>query len=168
VASQTPPPKGKHWQYPPSRLDQLDAAGGICRSSNGNPRRKVYFNRSAGIPEQDIWMDFKDAHNQNIHITGYPTEKNFGLLSPLIEATGNNGELVLDCHCGSGTSLEAAGALGRRFISIDDSEAAIATTVNRLRDGRSAMGDFVGVRGTPETEPQGEMLFTLDGAPSKG
>lgn len=141
------PPKGKHWQYPPTRLDELDAAGEIYWSPNGNPRRKVFFDQSKGIPAQDIWMDFRDAHNQNVHITGYPTEKNFELVSRLIAATTNPGDLVLDCYCGSGTTLEAAVSLGRRFIGIDNADAAIKATTNRLRDGRSAMGDFVGVRG---------------------
>jgi adenine-specific DNA-methyltransferase len=141
------PPKGKHWQYPPSKLDEFDAAGEIYWSPSGNPRRKVYFDRSKGIPVQDIWMQFKDAHNQNIHITGYPTEKNFDLVQRLLAATTNPGDLVLDCYCGSGTTLEAAAELGRRFIGIDVADAAIKATVKRLTHGRSAMGDFVGARG---------------------
>jgi len=141
------PPKGKHWQYPPTKLDALDAAGEIYWSPNGNPRRKVYFDNSKGIPAQDIWMQFRDAHNQNVHITGYPTEKNFDLVSRLVAATTGPGDLVLDCYCGSGTTLEAAAQLGRRFIGIDVAEAAINATVKRFAHGRSAMGDFVGKRG---------------------
>ena len=153
------PPKGKHWQYPPSKLDELDAAGEIYWSPNGNPRRKVYFDRSKGIPAQDIWMQFKDAHNQNIHITGYPTEKNIDLVQRLLEATTNPGDLVLDCYCGSGTTLEAAAELGRRFIGIDVADAAIKATVKRLAHGRSAMGDFVGARGRQPKPKQDGMLF---------
>lgn len=140
------PPKGKHWQYPPAKLDELDAAGEIYWSPNGNPRRKIYFDRSKGIPVQDIWMQFKDAHNQNIRVTGYPTEKNIDLVKRLIAATTNPGDLVLDCYCGSGTTLEAAAELGRRFIGIDAADAAIKATAKRLSEGRAAMGDFVGVR----------------------
>src|SRR5262249_48912647 len=117
------PPKGKHWQYPPAKLDELDAAGEIYWSPNGNPRRKVFFDQSKGIPVQDIWMGFKDPHNQNVLITGYPTEKNFDLVSRLIAATTNPGDFVLDCYCGSGTTLEAAAVLRRRFIGIDVSDA---------------------------------------------
>ncbi len=153
------PPKGKHWQYLPSKLDDMDAAGDIYWSSNGNPRRKVFFDQSKGIPAQDIWMTFKDAHNQNVLITGYPTEKNFELVSRLVAATTNPGDLVLDCYCGSGTTLEVASALGRRFIGVDISEAAISATVKRLCQGRSAMGDFVGVRGAEEPTPS-DGLFT--------
>lgn len=155
------PPKGKHWQYPPSKLDELDAAGEIYWSPNGNPRRKVFFDRSKGIPVQDIWMQFVDAHNQNIHITGYPTEKNIDLVQRLLAATTNLGDLVLDCYCGSGTTLEAAVKLGRRFIGIDASEAAIKATVKRLAHGRAPMGDFVGAHGR-ESKPKQDatdMLF---------
>jgi adenine-specific DNA-methyltransferase len=137
------PPKGKHWQYPPAKLDALDAAGDIYWSPSGNPRRKLFFDPSKGIPAQDIWMEFKDAHNQNVRITGYPTEKNFDLVTRVVSAASNPGDLVLDCYCGSGTTLEAARELGRRFIGIDSSPAAIRATVDRLREGRKAMGDFV-------------------------
>jgi adenine-specific DNA-methyltransferase len=157
------PPKGKHWQYPPAKLDELDAAGEIYWSPNGNPRRKVYFDLSKGIPAQDIWMDFKDPHNQNVPITGYPTEKNFDLVSRLVAATTNVGDLVLDCYCGSGTTLEAAATMGRRFIGIDIADAAIAATIKRLRQGRSAMGDFVGVRGSKKDTARDAMLFSADG-----
>ncbi|HWL92161.1 MAG TPA: site-specific DNA-methyltransferase [Phycisphaerae bacterium] len=156
------PPTGKHWQYPPRKLDELDAAGEIYWSPNGNPRRKVFFDQSKGIPAQDIWMGFRDAHNQNVHITGYPTEKNFDLVCRLIAATTNPGDLVLDCYCGSGTTLEAAAQLERRFIGIDIAEAAISATVKRLRDGRSAMGDFVGVRGTKKSKPELPGLFAVN------
>ena len=74
------PPPGKHWQYPPATLDKMDARGEIFWSKNGNPRRKVYLDQHPGAGVQDIWLDFKDAHNQNIKITGYPTEKNPDLL----------------------------------------------------------------------------------------
>jgi adenine-specific DNA-methyltransferase len=69
------PPPGKHWQYPPQVLDEMDARGEIYWSSTGNPRRKIYFDDSEGVPVQDIWYDFRDDRNQNVCITGYPTEK---------------------------------------------------------------------------------------------
>jgi adenine-specific DNA-methyltransferase len=157
-----PPPKGKHWQYPPAKLDEFDAAGEIYWSPNGNPRRKVYFDQSKGIPIQDIWMNHKDAHNQNVHITGYPTEKNIDLVKRLIAATTNPGDLVVDCYCGSGTTLEAAAVLGRRFIGIDAADAAIKATVKRFTHGRAAMGDFVGVRGR-KSNPVEDSEFMLFG-----
>jgi adenine-specific DNA-methyltransferase len=137
------PPPGKHWQYPPSVLEEMDRRGEIFWSSNGNPRRKIYLDDSDGIPVQDIWLDFKDAHNQNIEITGYPTEKNVEMLEQVISASSQPGDLVLDCFCGSGTTLVAAGNLGRRWIGIDNSSVAVSAILNRLRFGSQPMGDYV-------------------------
>jgi adenine-specific DNA-methyltransferase len=137
------PPPGKHWQFPPAVLDEMDRRGEIYWSSNGNPRRKIYLDDSNGIPVQDIWLDFKDAHNQNIEITGYPTEKNIDMLEQIISASSNPGDLVLDCFAGSGTTLVAAENLGRRWIGFDNSNEAIAAIVNRLRFGSRPMGDYV-------------------------
>ena len=137
------PPSGKHWQYPPATLDEMDTHGEIYWSSNGNPRRKVYLDENPGIGVQDIWLDFKDAHNQNIHITGYPTEKNPALLQRIIETSSNPGDIVLDCFSGSGTTLSVAEMLHRHWIGIDKSLMAIQTTLERFVKGTEPMGDFV-------------------------
>jgi adenine-specific DNA-methyltransferase len=137
------PPPGKHWQYPPEVLDEMDARGEIYWSPNGNPRRKIYLEASEGIPVQDIWMDFKDAHNQNINITGYPTEKNPDLLARIIDASSHPGDLVLDCFAGSGTTLAVASQRERRWIGVDNSAEAISTILRRFAKGLEPMGDFV-------------------------
>jgi len=63
---------------------------------------------------------------------GYPTQKPEALLSYLIQASSNPGDLVLDAYCGSGTTLVAAQKLDRPWIGIDLNPAAIATTRERL------------------------------------
>ncbi|NCO34946.1 MAG: hypothetical protein AUJ92_02795 [Armatimonadetes bacterium CG2_30_59_28] len=146
------PPPGKHWQYPPSRLDEMDARGEIYWSPNGNPRRKVYLDENPGFGVQDIWLDFRDAHNQNIEITGYPTEKNPGLLHRIIQASSRPGDLVLDCFCGSGTTPAVAHELGRYWIGVDNSIEAIRTCVNRFLKGTELMGDFVQARNQQKPE----------------
>ena len=138
------PPPGKHWQYVPSRLDEFDATGDIYWSPTGNPRRKVYLEDSGGVPIQDIWLDMRDAHNQNIRITGYPTEKPDPMLARIISASSNPGDLVLDCYSGSGTTLAVASRLGRRWIGCDRGSEAIETTLRRFTNGMERMGDFVG------------------------
>lgn len=147
------PPPGKHWQYPPDKLDELDARGEIYWSPTGNPRRKVYLERSKGIPIQDIWRDVKDAHNQMIKITGYPTEKPAALLTRIIEASSDEEDLVLDCFAGSGTTLAVASQLGRRWIGIDNSSQAIATILKRFARGLEPMGDFVSAKRTTDALP---------------
>jgi adenine-specific DNA-methyltransferase len=140
------PPLGKHWQFLPSTLDELDAKGEIYWSKNGNPRRKVYLDENHGVSVQDIWLDYRDAHNQMAHITGYPTEKNINLLKRIIEASSNVGDIVLDCFAGSGTTLVAADMLGRAWIGSDNSPEALRTMLHRFQHGTKPMGDFVGVQ----------------------
>lgn len=138
----TPPP-GKHWQFPPRVLDELDERGEIYWSPTGNPRRKLYFDQSQGVAIQDIWLEFRDAHNQNVEITGYPTEKPIDLLRRIIATSSDENDLVLDSFSGSGTTLVAAEEMGRRWIGIDAGVEAIATTMKRLAIGTERMGDFV-------------------------
>lgn len=138
-----PPPPGKHWQYPPSKLDELDTNGEIHWSKNGNPRRKVYLTEEKSIGYTDYWDDFRDAHHQAVLVSGYPTEKNFDMMKLIVEAGSNPGDLVIDPFCGSGSTLHAASVLGRHWIGIDESFLAAKTVVSRLRRGRVPMGDFV-------------------------
>jgi adenine-specific DNA-methyltransferase len=137
------PPPGKHWQYIPTTLDEMDARGEIFWSKNGNPRRKVYLDGHSGVGVQDIWLDFKDAHNQNIKITGYPTEKNPDLLCRIIGASSNPGDLVLDCYAGSGTTLAVGNEMQRNWIGIDNSLEALSAMLKRFQQGLLPMGDYV-------------------------
>ena len=137
------PPPGKHWVHPPQKLDELDREGRIYWSANGNPRRKLYLDEAAGKRRSNLWTDFRDTQNQNARVTGYPTEKNPNLLLMLIQASSNYGDLVLDAYAGSGTTLAAAGELGRRWIGIDASPTAITTSVKRIVLGTPRMGSHV-------------------------
>lgn len=137
------PSLGKHWQYTPGTLEKMDVRGQIYQSANGNPRRKVYLDNSQGISLQDIWLDFKDAYNQNIKITGYPTEKNVALMKRTIMASSNPGDMVLDAFGRSGTTLAVSEELGRKWIGIDNSPLSIDNIIKRLVNGSEVMGEFV-------------------------
>jgi adenine-specific DNA-methyltransferase len=162
------PPPGKHWQYPPATLDEMDARGDIYWSPTGNPRRKIYLDQSDGVPVQDIWMEFRDAHNQNIRITGYPTEKNPAMLARIIAASSNPGDIVLDCFSGSGTTLETAHRLGRQWIGVDNSAEAIRTTLARFAKGVEPMGDFVRRMEREESDDTKAETLSLPGFESSG
>lgn len=143
------PPPGKHWQFTPKALDEMDAKGEIYWSSNGNPRRKIYLDQSEGVQFQDIWLEFRDAHNQMVKISGYPTEKNPNLLELIVKTSSNPGDLILDCFSGSGTTLAVASELKRAWIGVDNSHEAITTTLRRFSKGLQRMGDFVKVTEKP-------------------
>lgn len=137
------PPTGKHWQYTPEKLDELDNAGEIYWSPTGNPRRKVFCDPSKGIPIQDIWLNYRDSVNQAQKTTGYPTEKNYEMLKMIVCASSNPGDIVLDCFAGSGTTLGAAFECDRTWIGVDNSIESIRAILKRFTSGLDIYGDYV-------------------------
>lgn len=122
------PPQGRHWRHSPDVLDQLDEQGLIEWSSKGNPRKIVFADDQIlkGKKMQDIW-DFKDPMYPK-----YPTQKNLDLLKFIIESSSKEGDFVLDCFSGSATTLVAAAQLGRNWVGIDQSKAALEIGKERL------------------------------------
>lgn len=122
-----PPPPGRHWRTDVKILEQWDAQGLIEWSPNGNPRKKVYADEKQGKRVQDIWDTYKDPM-----YPVYPTEKNAQLLDRIIATSSQPSSIVLDCFCGSGTTLAAAAHAGRTWIGIDQSDVALRATKTKL------------------------------------
>jgi adenine-specific DNA-methyltransferase len=74
----------------------------------------------------------------------YATQKPEALLERIIKASSNEGDLVLDCFCGSGTTAATAEKLGRRWITCDLGRFAIHTARKR----------FLGIEGIKPFEVQ--------------
>ena len=122
------PPKGRHWRSDVKILEQWDNDRLIEWSENGNPRKIIYYDEQEGKRLQDIW-EFKDPQYPI-----YPTEKNADLLDIIIKTSSNENSIVLDCFCGSGTTLKAAHLNSRQWIGIDQSDEAIKATITKLND----------------------------------
>ena len=120
------PPKGRHWRTDVETLEQWDKDGLIEWSSTGNPRKIIFADEREGKRVQDIW-EFKDPQYPT-----YPTEKNQKLLDLIIKTSSNEFSVVLDCFCGSGTTLKSAQALNRKWVGIDQSNHAIKATIEKL------------------------------------
>lgn len=120
------PPKGRHWRTAPAVLEEWDGRGLVEWSANGVPRKKIFLDEARGKKMQDIW-NFKDPRHPL-----YPTEKSLDLLKFIVGASSDEGDLVLDCFAGSGTTLVAAQMLGRNWIGIDRSESAIKVARKRM------------------------------------
>ena len=65
---------------------------------------------------------------------GYPTQKPEALLERIIDASSNQGDVVLDPFCGCGTTIVAAQRLNRRWLGIDITHLAVTLIKYRLRD----------------------------------
>jgi len=126
------PPSGNHWRFSQENIDKNLAEGRIIFSSSGIPRFKRYADDIAGKPVQDIWTDFMAVSSQSSELLGYPTQKPEALLDRIIKASSNEGDLVADFFCGSGTTAAVAEKLGRKWIVSDLGKFAIHTTRKRL------------------------------------
>ena len=84
-----------------------------------------------GQPVDSVW-DMKGLDPKSTEKVGYPTQKPEDLLSRVLCASSNPGDLVADFFCGSGTTLAVAEKLGRRWIGCDLGRWGIHVTRKRL------------------------------------
>lgn len=97
----------------------------------GLPSKKVYLSESKGVLASDV-LDVV-GKVMGAKRTGYPTQKPEELISIIVKASSNEGSVVADFFCGSGTTLVVAEKLNRRWIGCDSNPDAINTTLKRLR-----------------------------------
>jgi site-specific DNA-methyltransferase (adenine-specific) len=156
-----PPPKG--WRVSLDVMNQLDEDGRLIfpPNKNGRIRRKVYLNDQGGPKIPDVWTDIVPLQGSSAERLGYPTQKPLALLERIIEASSNEGDVVLDPFCGCGTTIAAAQKLGRQWIGIDVTHLSIALQKYRLKD---MFGDDVAyqVIGEPESLEGARQLASED------
>ncbi len=155
------PPPGKHWIWSQERIDQAIEESRIVFTRTGTPRLKRYLYTSKGEYVQDIWTGIFDINAVARERLGYPTQKPEALLQRIINASSNEGHLVLDPFCGCGTTIAVAQRLKRRWIGIDITHLAVSLIKHRLHD---AFGDAIqyDVLGEPEALPDAEALAKQD------
>ncbi len=126
------PPRGRVWAVLPDKMEELYKAGRIVFTSGGTPRKKRYLDEMPGLVLQDVWTDVHAVNSQATESTEYPTQKPEALLQRILRASSKEGDIVLDCFCGSGTTSTVAEKLNRRWIACDLGRFAIHTTRKRL------------------------------------
>ena len=175
-----PTKSGRHWAIPgyirgllgddqpatiQDALDRLDALGRVLwpAKADGVPSFKQYLDDMEGVKVQDVWTDIPPISSQAKERLGYPTQKPEALLGRIIEASSNEGDVVLDPFCGCGTTIAAAQKLNRRWIGIDITHLAVALIKHRLQ---SAFGEQIEneyqVIGEPVSLPDAEALARQD------
>jgi len=83
---------------------------------------------------RDVWDDIPAIGTDNKQRLGYPTQKPLALLERIINASSNEGHIVLDPFCGCGTTIDKAQNLNRRWLGIDVTWLAIDKVEKRLKD----------------------------------
>jgi adenine specific DNA methylase Mod len=137
----------RYWRYSQEKMNKLIAEGRIIQTKPGNvPQFKQYLDDMPGVPLQNLWDDINPISSMAKERLGYPTQKPEALLERIVQASSNEGDIILDPFCGCGTTIVASEKLNRRWIGIDITHLAIALMKSRLQDtfGDSAKYDVVG------------------------
>ncbi len=120
------------WRCPIDTMREYENTGRICYTKNGVAEFKRYLDSSRGTSVPDIWTDLAPVNSQAAERVAYPTQKPEALLERIIKASSNEGDLVADFFCGSGTTAAVAEKLRRKWIVSDLGKFAIHTTRKRL------------------------------------
>jgi len=80
----------------------------------------------------DVWDDCPSVFRNLNEKIDYPTQKPESLLERIIKASSNEGDLIADFFCGSGTTAAVAEKLGRKWITSDLGRFSVHTARKRL------------------------------------
>jgi len=152
------PGSTRMWRLNQEKMEELWQQGRIKTGEDGRPLLRghiVYLDEKKGMPVQDWWGDVLRVGNTSKERLGYPTQKPLALLERILQASSQEGAVVLDPFCGCGTTIHAAQKLNRTWIGIDITHLAIALIKNRLKDafdieknhGYSVIGEPEDVQG---------------------
>ena len=102
--------------------------------ASGQEPYKRYIDEivSQGKALNDVWSDLQFLRGNHPERASYPTQKPEALIERIIKASSNEGDLIADFFCGSGTTAAVAEKLGRKWITTDLGKFAIHTTRKRL------------------------------------
>ena len=128
-----------------------------------NPiKERIYYEKPFFSPKVDDqgryfadvlpvdWWEIPAVINISKERVGYPTQKPEALLERIINASSNEGDIVLDAFCGCGTTIAVAHKLKRNWIGIDVSPNACRLIQQRLR----RLGVTAEIIGMPTTEAE--------------
>jgi site-specific DNA-methyltransferase (adenine-specific) len=133
----TKPPENRSWGASIEQLEKWWAEGRILTRKDGSPRMdglKIYLDETKGKPVGTNWTDIGRIGNTSSERLGYPTQKPLALLERIIQASSNEGDVVLDPFCGCGTAIDAAQKLNRQWIGIDVTHLSIGLIERRMKD----------------------------------
>jgi len=127
-------PAKNGWAISREKMEKWDKAGRLYfpKEKTGRIQRKRYLDENEGEVVQNLWDDISIAGPQSHERIDYPTQKPEALLERIIKASSNEGALVADFFCGSGTTAAVAEKLGRKWIVSDLGKFAIHTTRKRM------------------------------------
>ncbi|UJS16664.1 MAG: site-specific DNA-methyltransferase [Candidatus Jettenia sp.] len=125
---------GMHWLTTHDNLEKYDTMGLIVwpEKVEGAPNLKYYLEDNPGVVVSDFWDDINSVSSARNESVSYPTQKPEALLERIVKASSNEGDIVADFFCGSGTALAVAEKLSRKWIGSDLGKFSIHTSRKRM------------------------------------
>jgi DNA modification methylase len=122
--------RGNNYPTTDSRFDVF-----VKKWKKENPNQSLDENailyKLEGLTVDSVW-DLKALDPKDDRRLGYPTQKPDEVLERILKASTNEGDLVADFFCGSGTTLSVAEKLGRKWIGSDLGKFGIHTSRKRM------------------------------------
>ena len=158
------PPKGRCWIYNEERMKREIAEGNIWFGKDGSntPRVKKFLrDAKIGLTPETIWLadevGTSDSAKKQL-MTLFPDKENIfetpkpeELLKRIIEIASDEGDYVLDCYIGSGTTIATAHKLSRHYIGIEignQMSELVVKRMNKVIEGEnSGISELVGWQG---------------------
>ncbi len=120
-------------EYLASHYRQVDNQGRKCRIRVDAGKKRYYYPDEGMIPN-DWWKDIPSLNSMAKERLDYPTQKPRALYERMIQASSNEGDLVMDPFAGCGTTIDAAHTLNRPWIGIDLTLLSLDPMRRRLAD----------------------------------
>lgn len=139
------PPNGRCWIYNEQRMKEEIKNNNIWFGVDGNgvPRVKKFLNGdSKGLTPETLWLaEFAGTNKlaKKHLIELFPTEKIFDtpkpeqLMQQIINIATNEGDIIMDCYLGSGSTISAAHKLNRKYIGIEKGNHIVDLVVERMK-----------------------------------
>lgn len=118
--------------YSEESIKKFEEQGRIYVTSTGGRQLIRYLDELPGLTVGELWDDINPINQVAKERLDYPTQKPEALLERVINASSNEGDLVADFFCGSGTTCAVAEKLGRKWIGSDLGKFGIHTTRKRM------------------------------------
>lgn len=103
----------------------------FVKENGRQPKGKDVLLRVDGKLVDSVW-DIQSVNPMAKEKNGYPTQKPEELLQRIIASSSLEGDIVLDCFGGSGTTAAVAEKMGRRWITGDIGKLSIYTIQKRI------------------------------------
>jgi len=126
------------------------------KDENGNV---ILGKEKKGVPLSDVW-EIPYLNPKAKERTGYPTQKPVLLLNQILNIVTDEGDLVVDPFCGSGTTCVSAKSLRRQFIGIDISQDAVELANSRLEEMVISESNLLN-KGTNEYQEKSEKELAI-------